>query len=574
MKNIMKNIWLKISAIIIISLLGLFYIIPWQSIGLDNPLNTLWIQSDSYKLWLDLKWWIELDYKVNLDERKKEKWYDKKREKDIIEQLKLIVDKRISSLWIDDSVITTANYSWEQHIIVQIPLKWKNLKEDRKNIERVKAAVWKVVKIMFKEPRIKKLTPKDWEERKNIAKKLLEEEKKSKYSFFVLADQYRDSYDRVFDWNTSLDKKDFKEIFKNVELKEWLVPNLVETNSWANITKINPNLTEDWFFVLNIEKIQKDKINFDYAYIAKKPSDWIPAKDSKWRVLDDKYFKKAWVAKNQAWQPEVELVFNSIWWQIFGDITEKASKRPSPSNIIAIFVWWELLTAPSVHNAIFGWRAVITWNYTPKEAQELANNINTWVIPAPIYLTSERSIDPKLGWNALDKLIKAWFAWLILIFVFLILIYRLSWIMASLALIIYTILVLAIIKFFGNILTLASIAWLILSIWIAIDANVLIFERIKDELRDHPNQDRLKSIQVWFEHSWSAIWDSNITGLIISIILYIFWVNMIKWFWLMLGIWIVVSLFTAMWVSRIFILALWKSKMSDSIFIGFSNKQK
>ena len=565
----MKNIWLKISIIVVLSILWFFYIIPWNTLHITNPLEKMGFKSENYKLWLDLKWWIELDYKINLEERKKEKDFDKNKEKNIIEQLKLIVDKRISSLWIDDSVITTANYSWEQHIIVQIPLKWKNLKEDKENIERVKAAVWKVVKIMFKEPRTWELTEKDWEERKNIAKKLLKEQKNSKYNFFVIADQYRDSYDRVYDWSKTLNKKDFEKIFKNINLKTWLVENIIETNSWTYLKEINQNIIEDWFFVLNIKNIDKENIKFDYAFIAKKPSDWIPAKDSKWRVLDDKYFVKAWVSKNEAWVPQVELIFNNEWWKIFWEITKKAALRPSPENLIAIFVGWELLTAPSVHEAIYGWRAVITGNYSSKEAENLANNINTWVIPAPIYLTSERSIDSKLGWNALEKLIKAWFYGLILIFIFLIIIYRFSGLMASLALIIYTILVLVVIKFFGNILTLASIAWLILSIGIAIDANILIFERIKDEFREHPKQDRLKSIQTWFDNSWSAIWDSNITWLIIAIILYIFWVNMIKWFWLMLGIWIVVSLFTAMWVSRIFLLALGKTNISKNLFIWF-----
>jgi preprotein translocase subunit SecD len=98
----------------------------------------------------------------------------------------------------------------------------------------------------------------------------------------------------------------------------------------------------------------------------------------------------------------------------------------------------------------------------------------------------------------------------------------------------------------------------------------LIFERIKDELRDKPKQERKKSIQIWFDNSWSAIWDSNITGLIIAIILFIFWVNMIKWFGLMLWIWIIVSLITAMWVSRVLILAIWKEKLSNSSFIWFN----
>jgi preprotein translocase subunit SecD len=101
----------------------------------------------------------------------------------------------------------------------------------------------------------------------------------------------------------------------------------------------------------------------------------------------------------------------------------------------------------------------------------------------------------------------------------------------------------------------------------AIDANILIFERIKDELW---KQAKLKTaIQKWFESSWSAIWDSNLTWLIISIILYIFGINMIKWFGLMLGIWIVVSLFSAMYVSRLFIVILSRRKdISMKNFIG------
>ncbi len=561
----MKNAWLKVVVIFIFSILGLIYIIPWNSLWLNSPIKSL--ADSNYKLWLDLKWWIELDYKINLNDRKKELGYNKKREKEIIEQLKLIVDKRISSLWIDDSVITTANYSWEQHIIVQIPLKWKNLKEDKENIQRVKAAVWKVVKIMFKEKRIWKITQKDFEERKNIALKLLEEEKKSKYNFFVIADQYRDSYDRVIDWSVNLKLNDFKKIFKNIELKKWLVDKVLELKT-DNLNKLNQKILEDGFVILKIKSFNKEKVNIEYAFVAKTPSDWIPAKDSKWRVLDDNYFKKAWVAKNQAWQPEVELVFNTEWGKIFGDLTKRIATK-TPNNQIAIFVWWQMLTAPNVNFPIYWWRAVITWTYSPKEAEDLANNINTWVIPAPIYLTSEKTIDSKLWWNALEKLIKAWFVWLIIIFIFLIIVYRLSWLVASLALIIYTILVLVVIKFFGNILTLASIAWLILSIGIAIDANILIFERIKDELRDNKNQKLEKSIQTWFDNSWSAIWDSNVTWLIISIILYVFWVNMIKWFGLMLGIWIIVSLFTAMWVSRIFLLAIWNEKINKNIFIWF-----
>ena len=559
----MKNILLRIIIIFIMAVWAIAYVVPWTYLWINPGFET-----ENFKLGLDLKWWIELDYKINLEGVREDPEYNIQKEKSIIEQLKLIVDKRISSLDINDSVITTASYWDEKHIIVQIPLKWKNLQEDRENIERVKSAVWKVVKIMFKELRIEKLTEKDFEERKNIADKMLGELKKSKYNFYVTADQYRDSTYWVENWNINLTKEILEKNFwvKNFEI--WLKNNIFTKTGALENVKIPK---EEWFFIFNFKKIKDKEVNLDFAFVDKTPSEWIPAKDSEWNILDDRYFVKSWVAKTEAWIPQVELIFNNKWGEIFWELTKRVSKR-APNNQIAIFIWWKLLTSPNVSEPILGWRAVITGDYSDKEANALANNINTWVIPAPIYLTSERTIDSKLWGSALEKLIKAWFIWFVIIFIFLIIIYRFAGLMAGLALLVYIVFVLFVIKIFWNILTLASVAGLILSIGIAIDANILIFERIKDELRNNPKQNRKKSIQVWFDNSWSAIWDSNITGLVISIILFIFWVNMIKWFGLMLGIWIIVSLITAMWVSRIFILSIWKDKMSTSTFIGFNKK--
>ncbi len=557
----MKNIWLRIIIIFILAIWGIAYIVPWNSLGINPP-----FQTENFKLGLDLKWWIELDYKINLETVREDPEYNKQKENSIIEQLKLIVDKRIGSLDINDSVITTASYWDEKHIIVQIPLKWKSLKEDKENIERVKAAVWKVVKIMFKELRLEAISEKDFVERENIAKNILSEVKKSKYNFFVTADQFKDSTFWVKNWTINLTKETLKKNFWLQDLKIWLQDKIFTKTGSLENQKIPE---EEWFFIFNINKVEKENVNLDFAFVDKTPSEWIPAQDSEWNILDDRYFVKSWVAKTEAGIPQVELIFNDKWGQIFWELTKRVSKR-APKNQIAIFVWGELLTSPNVSEPILGWRAVITGSYSDKEANELANNINTWVIPAPIYLTSERTIDSKLGWTALESLVIAWATWFAIIFLFLIIIYRFAGLMAWLALLIYVIFVLVVIKVFWNILTLASIAGLILSVGIAIDANILIFERIKDELRDHPKQERKKSIQVWFDNSWSAIWDSNITGLIISIILFIFWVNMIKWFGLMLGIWIIVSLITAMWVSRILILSIWKEKLSTSSFIGFN----
>lgn len=434
----MDKLFFKLFLIILLWIWTFVYVFPWHSYNINMPFT--W---KDYKLGLDLEWWVELDYKVDLEEVKKEENYNSQRENSILEWLKSIIDKRVEALKISDSIITTANYGWEKHIIVQIPLKWTSQDENNLNIKKAKEAIWKVMKIEFKE--------------------------------------------------------------------------------------------------LDLEATQNN-INQDKNLLI-----WKPAQDSMWRILDDRYFIKSSVQYNWAFQPMVELTFNTEWAEIFWELTTRLKWKQ-----IAIFVWWEMLTSPTVNDVILTWKAVITWTYTPAEAQQLSNDINTWVVPAPIYLTSERSIDAKLWLNSLEKLITAWIYWFLLIMIFLILVYRLYWFMSGIALFIYILIVLAIVKAFWFVLTLASIAWLILSIGIAIDANILIFERIKDELKSWNQID--KAIKKWFEKSWSAIWDSNLTWLIISIILFIFWINMIKWFGLMLWIWIIVSLFNAMFISRLLIL--------------------
>jgi preprotein translocase subunit SecD len=100
----------------------------------------------------------------------------------------------------------------------------------------------------------------------------------------------------------------------------------------------------------------------------------------------------------------------------------------------------------------------------------------------------------------------------------------------------------------------------------AIDANILIFERVKDEIDSW--EDLVHATKTWFKKSWSAIWDSNVTWFIVAMILFIFGINLIKWFWLMLAIWIVVSLFSAMWISRVLIVLLANVMKDKNHFIG------
>lgn len=556
----MDKLLYKLLFVILLALWAFYYAFPWQAYNIDAPFS-----GNEYRLGLDLQWGVELDYKVDLSQVEKEEWYNSQRENAIIEGLKSIIDKRVEALNINDSVITTSNYGWEKHIIVQIPLKWTNKEENELNIKRAKEAIGRVMKIEFKEARWV-IIQEDLLERQELAEALLTEAQESKYNFSVTATKYKDTYENIAIWTLSGTLQDLSKYFllsENTQL--WLYQETLSGSGMETYTFIDGEIkqvSDDWYWILNITDISWDVFSFDYAFVSSNPSDWKPAMDSKGRVLNDRYFVNSSVQYNQAYQPMVELTFNDEWAQIFWELTQRLTGQQ-----IAIFVGGEMLTAPVVNEPILSGKAVITGNYTPREAAKLSNDINTWVVPAPIYLTSERTIDSKLWVNSLNQLVVAGVYGFLAIFVFLIIIYRASGLLAGIALFIYVSLVLAIVKTFWIVLTLAGIAGLILSIGIAIDANILIFARIREGIKAGHKLE--KAVKEWFEKSWSAIWDSNLTWLLISLILFIFWVNMIKGFGLMLGIWILISLLSALVISRLFILLLSKKKdISMKIFMG------
>ncbi len=538
----MRNLVFRIFLIALVWFALAIYVFPWSHYWITVPYT--WKQ---YKLGLDLQWGIELDYKVDLSDARKAKDFNMKKEKQIVEGLKSIIEKRIQTLNINDSEINDASYGWEKHIIVQIPLKWNSSFSNKQNIQRAKEAIGRVVKIIFKEKR-PEITQADLDFRKKIESDALKELENSKYNFFVTANKYRDSYEKIKVWTVnSLAELNLDNNLKTTGLLKKLV-------AWTD-DKLGKGK-----YILDFEKNKDWKDIINYMFISDTPSEWMPAKDSKWRILNDKYFVKSSVQFNKAFEPMVELTFNKQWAEIFWELSKRLVWKQ-----MAIFVWGQLLTAPRINEPILSGRAVITWNYTPESAKKLSQDINTWVVPAPIYLTSEKSIDSRLGLNSLQKLIYAWIAGFVLIFVFLILMYWMAGFMSSIALFLYIVIVLAIVKASWTVLTLASIAGLILSVGMAIDANILIFERIREELAAWKNM--YEASKIGFKKSWSAIWDSNITWLMVAIILFVFGINIIKWFWLMLGIGIVVSLFSAMYISRIFVLFLSKTMKNKKIFI-------
>jgi len=484
--------------VIFLLVLSLAYITPWEKFGIDIP-----FLAKPYTLGLDLQWGVELDYKVDFETLKSQTGSTNWNEQNIIEGIKSVIDKRVNSLWLAEPTIQTAKYGDESHIIVQIPTRdYWNVSESEKrkksaeDTEKAKATIGKVVQLEFREAKTN-ITDSDKQERKSLAEKALAE--LTTTPFVTVGQKYRDQYENVI-FASGTGTLPSEAQFSGVQdiQKFPYRSGIVQTagNVEYSMDKDgNPTIKSNTGFALVEINSKTGTGNYSYSYIFidQRASSWTPAKTKDWKVLGDKYLVSAGVGFTQGGQPQVELTFNEEWKSIFAELTKRLIGKQ-----IAIFVGWQMLTAPTVQAVIPDWRAVITGNYTVQSAQKLANDINTGIVPAPIYLTSERTIDAKIGSHALSEILLAGLIGLALIIVFLTYFYHVSWLLAGIALIVYTLILVALVKLFGPVLTLASIAGIILSIGLAIDANILIFERMREALRDwHPLE---KATHIGFEN--------------------------------------------------------------------------
>jgi len=245
-------------------------------------------------------------------------------------------------------------------------------------------------------------------------------------------------------------------------------------------------------------------------------------------------------------QPYVVLHFNSDGDELFGLLTEA-----HVGEQIAIFLDGEVITAPTVQTAIYGGQAVITGGFTIEEAKLLAQRLNAGALPVPLNLMSQQTVGPTLGQISLEKSIMAALIGFLFVGLYMIVYYRLPGLLAVIALVMYAVFNLAFYKLLGVTITLAGIAGFILSLGIAVDANVLIFERFREELKS--GRDILGAIDEGFRRAWTSIRDGNITTLIAAAILFWFSTSFIKGFALTLAIGILLSMFTAITVTRVYL---------------------
>lgn len=248
-------------------------------------------------------------------------------------------------------------------------------------------------------------------------------------------------------------------------------------------------------------------------------------------------------------EPIVSITFNEEGAELFEKIT-----RDNVGTQLAIFLDGTVMSSPRINEAIGGGKAVISGNFTPEEARELVRNLNFGALPVPITLVSTQTIGSSLGDSALRAGVYAGVVGFLILAVFMVLWYRLPGVIAVLALVMYVAIMLALFKLIPVVLTAAGIAGFILSVGLAVDANVLIAERIKEELRSGKKVDI--AITEGFSRAWLAIRDSNIAHIIVGIILFWFGTALIKGFALVFSIGVIVSMFSAITISRTLLIAL------------------
>ena len=242
-------------------------------------------------------------------------------------------------------------------------------------------------------------------------------------------------------------------------------------------------------------------------------------------------------------EPYVAITFNSIGAMIFQEVT-----RANVKKRLAIVLDDNIYSAPVIQEAIAGGRAQITGQFTTEEARDLAIVLRAGALPAPVVILENRTVGPSLGKDSIEQGVRSILLGGLLVIIFIAIYYKLSGLVAVTALMLNLVLLLGALAYFGAALTLPGIAGMLLTVGMAIDANVLIFERIREEVR--VGKTVRAAIDAGYAKALSTIVDANITTFIAAVVLFQFGTGPIKGFAITLCIGIAASMFTAVFVSR------------------------
>lgn len=338
--------------------------------------------------------------------------------------------------------------------------------------------------------------------------------------------------------------------------------------------QISDIVETDFGYHLIYKKDEKTPKEYELARIfvkTKSKTDFVPiAEEWKDSGLSGQQLKRAEVISNsQTGQVQVSLQFDADGGKLFGEITTRNVGKP-----VAIFLDGQPISIPTVNEPIMDGNAVISGEFTWEEAKLLAQRLNSGALPVPVEIISQQKVDATLGADSLTSSFKAGLFGLLLIIIFMIVYYRFPGIVSVFSLAIYATLTLALFKILGVTLTLSGMAGFIMSIGMAVDANILVFERLKEELKN--KKTLATAMEEAFIRAWSSIRDSNITTLISCVFLIWLGTGFVQGFAVTLALGVLVSMFTAVTVTRILcrFSFTWFKPEGSTLFLGFAKNEE
>lgn len=540
--SIRQKVWITFAIIVAISAMAVFIDFP-----LDKTINLKTPRNLKIHLGLDLLGGTSLTYKADTSQ------IEPQDQESAVEGVRDVIERRVNGFGVSEPVVQTNFNGQEWRIVVELP--------GIKNIDQAIGVIGETPLLEFREEKIRTDQEKTDiraknEEAKKKAEEILAKTQAEGADFAALAQQFSEDEgskegggDLGFFGRGQMIPQ-FEEAVFNAEVGK-VVPNLVETPFGYHIIKVeekrevapgegqpeNPENPENTNSTEPQTELKARHILIRTEEEEPSFPDYINT------GLSGNQLERASVLFDQTGLPQISLEFNDEGKKLFAEITERNVGRA-----VAIYLDGQPLSTPTVQQPITNGEAVITGQFTLDEAKDLTDRLNSGALPLPITLISQQNIGATLGQESIQRSIVAMALAMVVLIIFMIAFYRLPGLLAIIALSLYALLVLSIFKIFSVVLTLAGVAGFVLSVGMAVDANVLIFERLKEELRR--GKPLVSAIEDGFKRAWSSIRDSNISSLITCFVLTWFGSSIIKGFAITLAIGILVSMFTAITVTR------------------------